>query len=40
MEFVAGESLKEVVDRNPSGMPRDDVDFWFASICSGVAVLT
>lgn len=39
MEFVAGESLKDVIDRNPNGMPRDELDFWFSSICSGVAYL-
>jgi len=39
MEFVAGESLKDVIDRNPNGMPRDEVDSWFSSICAGVAYL-
>lgn len=39
MEYVAGESLKDVIDRNPNGMPPDDVDRWFRGIADGVAYL-
>lgn len=39
MEFVSGESLHDVVDRNPNGMPLDEVDRWFEGIVSGVAYL-
>ncbi|MCO6459586.1 MAG: serine/threonine protein kinase, partial [Pirellulaceae bacterium] len=39
MEFVAGESLKDVIERNPNGMPTDEVDAWFRGIAAGVAYL-
>ena len=39
MEFVSGESLKDVLDRNPNGMPLDEVKFWFTGIAAGVAYL-
>jgi len=39
MEYVAGESLKDVIDRNPNGMPRDEAEEWFGQIASGVAYL-
>ncbi len=39
MEFVSGESLKDVTDRNPHGMPIDEVNFWFTGIAAGVAYL-
>ncbi|MHB8969824.1 MAG: serine/threonine-protein kinase [Pirellulaceae bacterium] len=39
MEYVAGESLKDVVDRNPNGMPLEEVRFWFGGIAAGVAYL-
>jgi serine/threonine protein kinase len=39
MEFVSGESLKDVTDRNPNGMPIEEVNFWFTGIAAGVAYL-
>jgi len=39
MEYVAGQSLKDTVDRNPNGLPLDQVNFWFRGIASGVAYL-
>src|SRR5437763_1662204 len=39
MEYVAGPSLKDTVDRNPNGLPLDQVNFWFRGIAAGVAYL-
>ncbi len=39
MEFVAGESLKDVIERNPNGMPEEEVLPWFRGIAHGVAYL-
>ena len=39
MEYVAGESLKAVIDRNPNGMPVEQVERWFRGIAAGVAYL-
>jgi hypothetical protein len=39
MEYVAGASLKDTVDRNPNGLPLDQVHFWFCGIAAGVAYL-
>lgn len=39
MEFVSGESLKDVIDRNPNGMPLEEIKHWFAGIAAGVAYL-
>ena len=39
MEYVAGESLKDVIDRNPNGVPLDEISFWFGGIAAGVAYL-
>ncbi len=39
MEYVSGESLKDVIDRNPHGMPLDEVNRWFREIASGVNYL-
>ena len=39
MEYVAGFSLKDVLDRNPNGLPRDQVEFWFRGISAGTAYL-
>jgi len=39
MEYVAGPSLKDVLDRNPNGLPRDQVEFWFRGIAGGTAYL-
>ena len=39
MEYVCGDSLKDVLDRNPNGMPVSEAYDWFRSIASGVAYL-
>jgi serine/threonine protein kinase len=39
MEYVSGESLEDVIDRNPSGMPIEQVLSWMRGVCSGVAYL-
>ncbi len=39
MEYVPGESLRDVVEANPSGMSIDEVHRWFLSVASGVAYL-
>ena len=39
MEFITGESLKDVIDRNPNGMPLEEVAQWFRGIAAGVAYL-
>lgn len=39
MEYVRGESLKDVLDRNPHGLPLSDFWNWFAGIGRGVAYL-
>ena len=39
MEYVGGETLKEVLDRNPNGLPLDEVDAWFQAIAAGVDYL-
>ncbi len=39
MEYVSGESLEDVIDRHPDGMPVDQVLWWMRSICAGVAYL-
>jgi serine/threonine protein kinase len=39
MEYVAGASLKDAIDRNPNGMPLDQVNFWFRGIAAGTAYL-
>ena len=39
MEFITGESLKDIIDRNPNGMPDDDVAHWFLGVCQGVGYL-
>jgi hypothetical protein len=39
MEYVAGASLKDTIDRNPNGMPLDQVNFWFRGIAEGTAYL-
>ena len=39
MEYVAGESLQDVIERNPNGMPKEQVHFWFDGISAGVAHL-
>lgn len=39
MEYVAGQSLEDVVARHPQGLPRDDVLRWMHGIGAGVAYL-
>jgi hypothetical protein len=39
MEYVKGESLRDVLERNPHGMPIDQVLRWFQGIAAGVAYL-
>ena len=39
MEFVAGESLEDAIERNPNGMPVDQVLWWMQGLAAGVAHL-
>jgi len=39
MEYIAGRSLKEILDANPQGLPRDEIISWFRGIAAGVAYL-
>jgi serine/threonine protein kinase len=39
MEFVAGESLEDVLARHPQGMPEREVLVWLRGVCAGVAYL-
>ncbi len=39
MEYVSGESLQDVIERNPNGMPLDEVHKWFDGITAGVSHL-
>jgi len=39
MEYVAGESLTDVIDRHPEGMPKAEVQAWFTAIAGGVDYL-
>ncbi len=39
MEYVAGESLKDVLDRNPQGLPESEAIRWFEQIAAGVGYL-
>ncbi len=39
MEYVAGYSLKDALDRNPNGLLREEVDQWFRGIAAGVQYL-
>ncbi len=39
MEYVSGESLEDVIERYPNGMPIDQVLGWMRGICAGVAYL-
>lgn len=39
MEYVSGESLKDVLDRNPHGLPPQEVRQWFDGLAAGVACL-
>ncbi len=39
MEYVSGESLEEVIERHPNGMPAEEILWWMRGICAGVAYL-
>jgi hypothetical protein len=39
MEYVSGESLEEVIERHPDGMPVEQALWWMRGICSGVSYL-
>ncbi len=39
MEYIAGESLQQVIDRNPNGLPHSEVLQWMRGLASGVAYL-
>src|SRR5262249_37576919 len=39
MEYVSGESLEDVIDQNPSGLPIEQVLWWMRGLCAGVAYL-
>jgi Protein kinase domain len=39
MEYVSGASLKDVIDRNPNGLPREELETWFRGIAAGTAYL-
>ena len=39
MEYVTGESLKDVIERHSNGMPKADVEHWFEAIAAGVTYL-
>ena len=39
MEYVSGESLEDVIDRSPNGMPVDQALAWMRGMCAGVGYL-
>lgn len=39
MEFVSGESLDEVLERHPHGLPREEALEWIRGVAAGVAYL-
>ena len=39
MEYVPGDSLRDVVEQHPQGMPDDKLRHWFDSIAAGVTYL-
>ncbi len=39
MEYVSGESLEDLIQRHPQGMPRETAVHWFEGICAAVAYL-
>ncbi len=39
MEYVPGDSLRDVIERHPQGLPQDELRLWFDSIAAGVTYL-
>jgi eukaryotic-like serine/threonine-protein kinase len=39
MEYVSGESLEDVIDRSPNGMPVEQAVAWMRGMCAGVGYL-
>lgn len=39
MEYVPGESMQDVIQRNPNGLPWDEVHRWFDGLLAGVGHL-
>ncbi|MBW3598566.1 MAG: serine/threonine protein kinase [Planctomycetes bacterium] len=39
MEYVPGETLNEVLNQHPDGLPREEAMVWFRGIAAGVAYL-
>lgn len=39
MEYVPGESLRDVIERHPRGMANEQIRWWFEATCAGVAYL-
>jgi Protein kinase domain len=39
MEYVSGESLEDVIDRSPNGMPVEQALAWMRGMCAGVGYL-
>ena len=39
MEYIAGSNLRDVLDKNPDGLPASEVNRWFKGIALGVAHL-
>jgi serine/threonine protein kinase len=39
MEYVSGESLEDVIERNPKGVPIEEALWWMRGICAGVSYL-
>lgn len=39
MEYVFGESLAQVINRHPNGLPVDLIREWFGALCRGVGYL-
>ncbi len=39
MEYVSGESLEDLIDRCPQGIPEDQMLSWMRGLCAGVAYL-
>jgi serine/threonine protein kinase len=39
MEYVSGESLEDIIERHPNGMPVDEALWWMRGVCNGVAYL-